>query len=111
MIGRGFGRVAEMGLRATLGCQHRWYFYAMKTTIDRAGRIVVPKTLREELSLGPEVEVEVSVVGGHLEIEPVSVPMRLQRRDGRLVAVADTEVPPLSERELRRTLDLVREKR
>jgi AbrB family looped-hinge helix DNA binding protein len=82
----------------------------MRTTIDRAGRIVVPKALRDQLSLTPGLELELTASEGHLEIEPVSTPMRLERRDGRLVAVAEAVVPPLTEQELRATLELVREK-
>ena len=83
----------------------------MRTTIDRAGRIVVPKALRDELSFTPGVELELTAVGGHLEIEPVPRPMRLERRDGRLVAIADGDFPPLTQEEIRSTLELVREKR
>lgn len=85
--------------------------YAMRTTIDRAGRIVVPKALRDELAFTPSVELELTAVGGHLEIEPVPRPMRLERRDGRLVAAADGDFPPLSQEVMRSTLELVREKR
>ncbi len=83
----------------------------MRTTIDRSGRIVVPKALRDELSLDPQVEVEVTAVGGHLEIAPVPISMRLERRDNRLVAVADRDIPPLTQEEIRATLELAREKR
>jgi AbrB family looped-hinge helix DNA binding protein len=82
----------------------------MRTTIDRAGRIVVPKALRDELAFTPRVELELTAVGGHLEIETVPRPMRLERRDGRLVAVTDGDLPPLSQEDIRSTLELVREK-
>ena len=39
----------------------------MRTTIDKAGRIVVPKALRDELSLTPGQELEISAVDGRLE--------------------------------------------
>jgi AbrB family looped-hinge helix DNA binding protein len=51
----------------------------MRTTIDAAGRLVVPKTLREELGLRPGVELEVTAVDGHLE---VVVPSRVRVDDG-----------------------------
>ncbi len=43
----------------------------MRTTIDRAGRLVVPKELREKVGLtaGP---VEVQVDGSGLRVEPVA---------------------------------------
>jgi AbrB family looped-hinge helix DNA binding protein len=43
----------------------------MRTTIDRAGRVVIPKALRDELGLRPG-EVEVTSDGAALRIEPVT---------------------------------------
>ncbi len=42
-------------------------FYATITTIDSAGRIVVPK--REELGFRPGQKLELSAVDGRLEVE------------------------------------------
>lgn len=80
----------------------------MRTTIDKAGRIVVPKAMRDELGLDGGAEVEVELVDGHLEIAPVTTPVRLVRREGRLVAVADREMPPLTAELVRATLEQVR---
>lgn len=55
----------------------------MKTTIDKAGRLVIPKALRDRLGLQPG-EVEVTADGAALRIEPVSE-TTLVERDGRLV--------------------------
>lgn len=41
----------------------------MRTTIDKAGRIVVPKLLREALNMNPGIELEILVVDNRLEIE------------------------------------------
>lgn len=43
----------------------------MRTTIDKAGRLVVPKSLRDQLGLSPG-EVEVSADGASLRVEPVT---------------------------------------
>ena len=43
----------------------------MKTTIDKAGRLVIPKPLRDRLGLRPG-EVEVSADGAALRVEPVT---------------------------------------
>lgn len=43
----------------------------MRTTIDSAGRIVIPKSLRDELGIRPG-EVDVTVAGAALRIEPVT---------------------------------------
>jgi AbrB family looped-hinge helix DNA binding protein len=53
--------------------------------IDKAGRIVVPKALRERLHLLPGTEVSIEEVDGHLRIERVDREGRLRRIKGRLV--------------------------
>jgi AbrB family looped-hinge helix DNA binding protein len=40
----------------------------MRTTIDAAGRLVVPKPLRDELGFAPGMELELDAVDGRLEI-------------------------------------------
>ena len=80
----------------------------MRTTIDKAGRIVVPKPMRDELGLNGGNEVEIALVDGHLEIDLVPTPVRLVRRNGRLVAVADRAMPPLTAAMVRETLEKIR---
>jgi AbrB family looped-hinge helix DNA binding protein len=81
----------------------------MVTTIDSAGRIVVPKRLREELGFRPGQQLELSAVDGRLEIEHTITPMRLESgARGRLVAVADRQMPELTPELVRETLDQVR---
>jgi len=80
----------------------------MRTTIDKAGRIVVPKAMRDELGLNGGTEVEISVVDGHIEIDLIPTPVRLERRNGRLVAVADREMPPLTAEMVREALEKIR---
>jgi len=55
----------------------------MKTTIDKAGRVVIPKALRDRLGLQPG-EVEITADGAALRVEPVAGEL-LVERDGRLV--------------------------
>jgi AbrB family looped-hinge helix DNA binding protein len=55
----------------------------MRTTIDKAGRLVIPKSLRDRLGLRPG-EVEVVVDGAELRVAPV-VDDELVERDGRTV--------------------------
>jgi AbrB family looped-hinge helix DNA binding protein len=80
----------------------------MKTAIDRAGRIVVPKPLRDTLGLTPGQPLDISVRDGRLEIEPIPTPMRLVRRGKHLAAVPDADVPPLTADVVRDTLERVR---
>jgi AbrB family looped-hinge helix DNA binding protein len=56
----------------------------MRATIDKAGRLVIPKQLRDELGFRPG-EVEVSAYGTGLRVEPVVAEESLDERDGRLV--------------------------
>ncbi|MBD0022240.1 AbrB/MazE/SpoVT family DNA-binding domain-containing protein [Gordonia pseudamarae] len=55
----------------------------MRTTIDRSGRIVVPKELRARIGLVPG-EIEIRVSGSSLVIEPVAGD-DLVAKDGLLV--------------------------
>jgi len=48
-----------------------WYSAGMRTTIDMAGRVVIPKSLRDELGFLPG-EVELVRDGAGVRIEPVS---------------------------------------
>jgi AbrB family looped-hinge helix DNA binding protein len=63
----------------------------MRATIDKAGRLVIPKELRDSIGLVPG-EVEVTPDGAGLHIEPLADD-QLQDEDGLLVIpAADTTV-------------------
>lgn len=64
----------------------------MRSTIDRAGRLVIPKALRNSLGLVPG-EVEVTADGAGLHIEPLA-DGRLEDEGGLLVipAAADATI-------------------
>jgi AbrB family looped-hinge helix DNA binding protein len=47
---------------------YEWQTSTMRTTIDAAGRLVVPKDLRRELGFAPGAELELEAVDGRLEI-------------------------------------------
>jgi AbrB family looped-hinge helix DNA binding protein len=80
----------------------------MRTTIDRAGRIVIPKTMRDEAGLTPGAEVDVELRDGRIEIEPAPVPMRIVYKDGHPVIEADADMPPLTPDDVRQTLERTR---
>ena len=61
----------------------------MRTTIDKAGRLVIPKALRDRLGLRPG-EVEVTAEGAGLRVEPV-VDDAVSETRGRLL------IPPTGE--------------
>lgn len=58
----------------------------MRATIDQAGRLVIPKRLRERLGLRPGV-VEVVASGTGVHVEPVALET-LEEQGGRLVIPA-----------------------
>jgi AbrB family looped-hinge helix DNA binding protein len=80
----------------------------MKATIDAAGRIVVPKALRQALGLKPGQPLEIRAGDGRLEIEIAATPVKLQKRGKGVVAVPETELPPLTAEQVRDTLERVR---
>jgi AbrB family looped-hinge helix DNA binding protein len=80
----------------------------MRTTIDRAGRIVIPKAMRDEAGLAPGTEVDVELRDGRIEIEPAPVPMRIVYKDGHPVIEADAAMPPLTADDVRETLERTR---
>ena len=59
----------------------------MRATIDKAGRLVIPKQLRDELGLRPG-EVEVTAYGAALHVEPIAGDESLQKDRGRPVIPA-----------------------
>jgi AbrB family looped-hinge helix DNA binding protein len=64
----------------------------MKTTIDSAGRLVVPKVLRDRLGLKPGSTVDVSPYGAGLQLVPVSRTARVRTIRGEVVAESETVV-------------------
>jgi AbrB family looped-hinge helix DNA binding protein len=80
----------------------------MKATIDAAGRIVVPKPLRDELGLKPGQLLDIRAGDGRLEIEIAATTMKLLKRGKGVVAVPDTELPSLTAEQVRDTLERVR---
>lgn len=80
----------------------------MKATIDAAGRLVVPKALRQALGLKPGQALEIRAGEGRLEIEIAATPMRLERRGKGAVAVPQKKLPSLTAEEVRETLERVR---
>jgi AbrB family looped-hinge helix DNA binding protein len=80
----------------------------MRVSIDGAGRIIVPKPLREALGIKPGQLLEIRAGDGRLEIEIAPTPMRLEKRGRGLVAVPDEELPALTADQVRETLERTR---
>lgn len=64
----------------------------MEVRMDSAGRIVVPKPLRDALGLTPGSKVDISRYGAGLQIVPAGRTARLVYEDGVLVATGDTVI-------------------
>jgi AbrB family looped-hinge helix DNA binding protein len=80
----------------------------MKTTIDRAGRLVVPKSIRQAAGILPGSELTIRVVDGRIEIEPAPLEVRLVKRGTLTVAVPRKRVVPLTPEVVGQTLDRLR---
>ncbi len=64
----------------------------MTTTIDSAGRVVIPKALRDQAGLSPGTAIEIQVRDGHVEIEPLAT-ITVEKRGRFYVAVAPLGTP------------------
>jgi AbrB family looped-hinge helix DNA binding protein len=85
-----------------------WYRPTMRSTIDFAGRVVIPKELRERLALEGGSAVEICERDGRIEIAPIATNMSLVARPGGGVAVSGQPLPPLTDDIVRDTLDKTR---
>jgi AbrB family looped-hinge helix DNA binding protein len=89
----------------------KWYFDGMRMVMDKAGRVVVPKQLRDQLRLKPGSELEAVVEAGKLVAEPVGPEVLLVERDGRPVLTTNPPSPPMSKEEAMRLIEDDREAR
>ena len=80
----------------------------MRTAIDAAGRVVIPKPLRDALGLTAGQPLEIAERDGHLEIVPAPTPMKLVDEGDGVVAVADADMPILTADMVRDTLERTR---
>ena len=64
---------------------HAEYHCGMIITIDRAGRVVVPKALRERFNLTAGTELEIKAVGDGLKLQRIGSETSLRRKHGILV--------------------------
>lgn len=83
----------------------------MRTTIDKAGRIVVPKVVRDAMGLAPGRRVDIVFTDGRLEISATPVELEMTTVDGLPVLQALEELPPLSADAVRETQESIRAER
>lgn len=81
---------------------------AMLVTIDKAGRVVIPKELRDRLELNANSELEASVKDGALLLSPARTPGRqIIEADG-LPVISAIEGLTLTDSDVQRWRDDVR---
>lgn len=79
----------------------------MRTTIDNAGRIVIPKDLRAALNLSGKDEVEIVLKGDRIELSPAPRQVQLHRGPHG-VLTSDLSMPDHGPEEVREALERVR---
>lgn len=78
----------------------------MRLAVDKAGRIVIPKAIRDRLHLVPGAELEAEIEEGRLVATPVGGPeVVLVEVDGRLVADTTRPTAPMTQDDLLRLID------
>ncbi|MCK0112625.1 AbrB/MazE/SpoVT family DNA-binding domain-containing protein [Ornithinimicrobium sp. F0845] len=80
----------------------------MRTTIDAAGRIVVPKVIRDAMQLSAGRAIDVTFVDGRIEIELAPAEVQVAIEDGLPVVRPLEDLPPLTDEIVRDTLDSTR---
>jgi len=80
----------------------------MKLTLDKSGRIVLPKPLRDELRLEPGDALEVESSGEDITIRPLRGQAQLRKKNGVWVYRAGE---PLSARIVDKTVQEIRRER
>jgi AbrB family looped-hinge helix DNA binding protein len=78
-------------------------FYTMKTSIDRAGRLVIPKEILRKSGIKPGMSLEVRWEKGTIAINPSPLPVKLEGKGRLLVAVPTKDTPCLSADTVERT--------
>jgi AbrB family looped-hinge helix DNA binding protein len=95
-----------------IGPIHYGIIHAMEstiaTTIDGAGRLVVPKSIREKAGFKAGTPLEVVLVGDHVEIRPLPRAVRLKTKGGVVVAEPADSSEPLREEVVSRVRDTMR---
>lgn len=80
----------------------------METTIDVAGRIVIPKQLRDQFGLRGGQAVEIVDKGDHLEIRPAAATVQVVEQEDGPILVASGDVEPLTDNDVRGLIDQAR---
>ncbi|MGD9997612.1 MAG: AbrB/MazE/SpoVT family DNA-binding domain-containing protein [Ilumatobacteraceae bacterium] len=80
----------------------------VEVSMDHAGRIVVPKALRDRLGVEPGQPLRARVNDGRLEIEPEPIRAELVDEGGVLVITPTEPLTPLSREDVRALIEDLR---
>jgi len=75
----------------------------MVTTMDAAGRLVIPSDIRREAAIEPGTPLDVRWRDGVIEIEPLPLEVTLERKGRFVVATPAGKVPRLRTATVQRT--------
>lgn len=80
----------------------------MKTTIDGAGRVVIPKSIRDSAGITAGTQLEIVFRDGRIEVEIPTVAMKLSVANGLPVISGPPDVRPMSASVTDTTLQAIR---
>lgn len=80
----------------------------MRIAMDAVGRVVIPKSLRDELGLSGSASLELIAIDGRLELTVADVPAHVEEQNGLPVIVTDEPMAPMSVAETREAIERVR---
>ena len=83
----------------------------MKTTIDNAGRLVIPKEIRTQAGLTPGTVLDIRWHDGCIEIEPAPLPVEFVRKGRLLVAIPKQDVELLTTDRVEETRQSIQQER
>lgn len=83
----------------------------MRTTIDSAGRVVIPREIRKAAGLEAGSEIEIEERDGAIEIKPVYAKVKIVRKGNVSVAVFEDDLPPLTLEQVNAVRDELRNRR
>jgi AbrB family looped-hinge helix DNA binding protein len=82
----------------------------MNVTIDKAGRLVVPKEIRDRMGIRAGEKLEIEEFNGKIEISKPRKERRLiETENGLLTLEPDPDEPPITQEQVREELERVRE--
>jgi AbrB family looped-hinge helix DNA binding protein len=79
--------------------------------MDSAGRLVIPKEIRQQAQIRPGMPLEIRLREGRIEIESTPLDITIRRRGRLAIAVPKEAVPPLTSETVEETRSRLRRER